>query len=79
MADVTRLYAWLGEDEHGDDGIITLPNPGGGFLPLVCTSELLARKIGEQAFMAMVMRAKPVRLVEFTVTGEPLDVIAPPG
>lgn len=64
-AGVGRLYAWLGRDLDGVEGIIMAPDRHGGVIALVSVDETRARALAQLAMLAAVARGQPARLVRF--------------
>lgn len=69
MSDDPQLYAWIGEDEYGRDGVgIKLGYVPAGLIPLV---GLKREKIGREDIVSQLQAqadryGKPIRLVRYT-------------
>lgn len=75
---VTQLFAWLGVDALGDDGIVVSFVEGIGLTPLVSAKLANARRMEPAARLAEAARGKPVRLARFTYAGEIGPMTSPP-
>lgn len=73
----SQLYAWVGKDLGGIEGLITVPGKTAGlFLPLVTTDKHQAMCMSHLAQQAADARGHDVRLVRFD-RGMTLDVRQP--
>jgi hypothetical protein len=60
-----RLYAWVGKDLNGIEGIVAFPFTDGTPMPLVASEEALARQLKGPAQQAARARKLVVSLVVF--------------
>jgi hypothetical protein len=75
---VLYVYAWIGRDPDGCEGIIAVRDGRGRVMPLVVTDEELARSFSRNAQVAAFDRGQSVRLVRYEL-GQVLEVRLPPG
>lgn len=59
-----RIYAWIGKDLDGCEGIIAVPTDS-GLMPLLATDEVTVRSFKDLALYAAGARKQTVRLVVF--------------
>lgn len=70
------IYAWVGEDLAGEQGIVMVLDRNGGILPLVTLDERTARLGARLARKAAKARRSPVRLVRYEETNV-IDTVDP--
>lgn len=77
MADkVDRMFAFVAEDESGDEGIVAIPMENIGIAPLVGCDMARVDSLRPHAQFAANVRKKPVRLIYFETLTE-IEVFEP--
>lgn len=69
-----RIYAWIGRDHNGIEGVLAYPFTDGTPMPLVATEQSLARRLKGAAHEAAQASELTVHLVVFE-RGETLDSV----
>ena len=74
---IEQLYAFVSEDEHGDEGVCAFVGPDGRWMPMVGADEAMVERLMPVAREIAETSGMSIRLVHFSLTPRPPVVIEP--